>query len=518
MTTATDRRRRPGAPARTTTGAVVLCLLVVVVGSVAAGTAVAPRTATAAVGTPGATPSPVVDRRGVGQSDGPVRLYRGPGTLASSVEGTAALRRAVGDELRRSDGLVVGDLLAVRVESDRLTALLAGSGRDATDRFFGRVETTGLDFAVVESSPGPSRRQSELLLTRTNTRVLQDTGNDTVWILIDTGQALLRNRDGGDPLDRTIDDYEFEARLTVPDPAGDGDDRTLTASGALFAPSAAVTDAGAGLAVGAAQGVVGPNATRVTLHGATNHLPGTPLTVRAVRPNGTVVAERRVRARPGNATVADRPTPSPFAADLNLTALSSDDRVRLVVSDGERALSETTLFVGRPATVTNVSARLLAGGDGNRTARVGVRATVRVPDDGLLVVGDEAVSVPEDETVETLVYVDPGAVSPGGRMPVRVAWDRDGDGDRDEGEPVFEAVGRADRPENDTTRLVAVAGLPTPTADPTTAATTERSSTSLRGPTLAPRDGGESLPGFGTGATVAAVVGTLAVWRRRREE
>lgn len=440
--------------------------------------------------------------------DGGVTVLRGNASLFGAADGAADLRRARGDgRLRESDRLVAGDILVLRVRSAAFVDAIATSeGATATDRFFSLRARTDYGLAVVERAVSVSQRPTELWLNRTTTRVLTDRGNDTAWVLIDTGRTatILEDETASDDpevVERSLAAYEFTAGVVV---AGEGDDgaRSFAATGAFVPRSLGVTATGGGLRLVDDQGTVSANATRVRLSGTTTLLPGTRLRVRAARPNGSVLANATVRTRPaGNRSQGL--AVSRFETALDLSALAAEDRLTLVVTDGDRTVRRWRLFVGRAPRIETASARLVEEGD--REGQIALTVGLQVPEQGIVVVAgsDAVVRVPEGRPVTRTLYLNRSVADESGDVAVTVLWDVDRDG-------VLSGPDRGFEGADGTTldRVLPVEGLATePTTDPTTTAPP---------PTLADRESSPT-PGFGvTTVALAAILGTVALlWRRR---
>ncbi len=480
---------------------------VLILGTVAVGAALA--------GAP--TAGSALPHESPEEPDGTVTVLRGNGSLFTTLDSPEAVRRAeTDDRLWRTDRLTVGEVLVLRFRSDRVTDRFADTaGENATDRFFRLLNTSAVNLSVEGRNHGTERLPTSLALNRSNVRVLHDSANGTVVLLVDTGNVSLVDRADGSPVQRTLAHTEFEAVVEIP--AADTDRRVLVGGAAFVPPTATLQSRDASATLGVTPATIQPNATAsLALNGSTSLLPGSTLTVRAVTPNGTTLAASRVRTRAPNRTDG-RLGNTVFEATLRLGSLDASSEFDLLVTRGERMIAERRVVVGTPPRMWNTTATLVR--DGPNAGLVAVNATLRLPDAGFLLVyvdGDPVTkSVPGDQTVRKTVYVNQSAIDEEGEVYVLAVWDRNDNGVYDpRPDRLFRTsadVGAsAQDDELDTTAQVTGWPPETPTATPTVAT----------GPTTAPSPGSPdssetTTPGFGWVGTIGALGAVLLfAWRR----
>lgn len=448
--------------------------------------------------------------------DGNVTVLRADGNLVGAIDDSADLRRArTTGTVRSTTHVVPGDLLVLQFRSEHVNETFARiEGSHTTDRFFRLLNATDVNLSVEGRNYGPSQLPTELRLNRSNVAVLHDSENATFSLLIDTGNVSLVERNDGDPVRRDLAHLEFEAAVEIP--SDDGDPRILV-GGSKFRPpavSARSPDAGAHLQVTPA--TVRQNATdNLTVNATTTLLPGSNLTVRAVAPDGTILAEQRVRTREPEGA-SDQFGGSVFWTTLAVGSLDPDDEFDLVVS-GDEPIEERRVVVGAPPRMWNTTAELVT--DGEHEGQIAVSTTLELPDSGFLLVfvdGEPVTTpVPGDSRVRPTMYVDRSAVDEErGEVYVLAVWDVDGDGVHERSDRLFRTsvdVG-ASRQDSELDVLVPVEGWETETPTPSPSPTLSPPSTIMT-PTPSPTT---STPGFGLFVAAVAVVAAAVVRTRRR--
>lgn len=463
------------------------------------------------------SPREILPHEGVEDPDGNVTVFRGDGARFESMTDATALHRSRADEdLRPADFLVPGDLLALRFRSGRLNATVAATGgANATDRFFAALNTTASTFSVEGRSHGTGQLAAELQLNRTNTKVVREPANATFWVLVDTAEVRLVARSDHEPVRRDLDHLEFAALVEIPT---DGDARVLAGSSSFRPADVELRspDAGAHLASAPAT-VTAEAATGLTVNGTTPVLPGTELAIRAVAPDGTVLATDRVRTRERSQS-SDRYGPSGFETTLAVGRLDDAAAFDLVVTREGEPLAERRVVVGEAPRMWNTTARVVESG--THEGEIAVEATVRVPDDGFLVVYDDgepvSAPIPADRQARARLYVDRSAVDEDGDVYVLAVWDADGDGEHDRNpDRLFRTTANvgASAQDDELDALVPVDGWQPPT--PTATATPSPTASPTPSPTATPSPTPTTTPGFGwLAAVVGGAVAVLLRWTR----
>lgn len=367
-------------------------------------------------------------------ADGDVMILRGAEGLFERVHTPSDVRtaRAAG-RLRTHDYLTRGDTLVVRFHAPNLTRSLADTnGQNLTDRFFRHRNRTRFNFSINSTSHTAEGEPGRLWLNRTNTRVIADTANGTVWVVVDTTAAAVVSRLGRGSVRQSLDYFEFEAVVEIP--LG-GDERRILAGESKFEEKAASVRSPTVRAwSGGDPWTLPQNQTGEFVVNATTSLfPGSNVTISAVTPNGTVLAEQQVQTTDTTAPgVPDEA--SSFRTTLQIGSLSTDESFVLRLTSGNESISERYVAVGDPARLWNTSVRLLDSGP--HAGEVRVSTTINLPERGFLEVGRgdgrEIRRIPEDETVRVTVYVARSATFGDGDVWVSAVLDRDGDGEYDD--------------------------------------------------------------------------------------
>jgi hypothetical protein len=408
-------------------------------------------------------------------ADGDVTILRGAEGLFERVHTPSDVRtaRATG-HLRTHDFLTRGDTLVVQFHAPNLTRSLADTdGQNLTDRFFRYRNRTRFDFSINSTSHTASGQPARLWLNRTNTRVITDTTNGTVWVVVDTTAASVVSRYGRGDVLQTLDYFEFEAVVEIP---LDGDERRVLAGESKFEEKAASVRSPTVRAwSGGDPWTLPQNQTGEFVVNATTSLfPGSNVTITAITPNGMVLAEQQ--AQTTDATAPGVPDDaSTLRTTLRIGTLSTDESFVLRLTSGNESIFERYVAVGDPARMWNTSARLLDSGP--HAGEVRVSTTVHLPEKGFLEVGsgdDRAIRrIPEDETVRVTVYVARSATFGDGDVWVSAVLDRDGDGEFDNDDTTYSTTAdlRATDESEETDRLgvyypVANWSPPSPTPTP----------------------------------------------------
>lgn len=235
-------------------------------------------------------------------------VSRARGALFDDLTSVDALREArergdlVRSYLRVDDrgarpAFVPGDVLVVRVESERLAAALrARNGPTPTERYLDYVNRTAARLQLVQTpwTTTPERRRQRIAVNESRIRVLAE--NDTRWVLLDTGNATARYGTSGPAYDDIHGGREFGVWFDFSATAGglpavDGRPRV-----AAVHPSVEF-----GTGPGRDELYLSPTAN-ATVRVSSALAPGTAVAVRAHLPDETV--ERRVVVRGRNRTTA----------------------------------------------------------------------------------------------------------------------------------------------------------------------------------------------------------------------
>jgi hypothetical protein len=221
----------------------------------------------------------------------------------------------------------------------------------------------------------------------------------------------------------------------------------------------------------------------------TGFLPGKTITVRMTASDGTVLDEKQIKtssissARSGEETT------------LHLKDSSIDEFELVVLYDGE-VVRRHSVFDGPAPILRNLTARRVEAG-------IAVSATVRVPDEGLLLVErvgkpDATVPVPEDELVQRTIVIDESDFDKSGTTRVTVVWKRNSVRGSNRGNEVFPSIGFRE------------ISLPEETATPTQTQEVVRNSTSSATPSTT-----VGTAGFGLGQISLLGLTLFAyIWKR----
>ncbi|WP_435066276.1 PGF-CTERM sorting domain-containing protein [Halobaculum sp. EA56] len=403
--------------------ALQLALLFVVVAAPATG---------AAVVTPD-SPETALPHEEVENSDGNITVLRGPGQLYESIDAPDDLTAARdAGRVRSPQFLAPGDLLVLQFESDRVaTDYAATEGRNATDRFFTMLDSTGTNVSILGLNHGTEQLPSKLKLNRSNVKVLYEEDTDTFSLLIDTANVSVVDREDGDAIRQTLEHREIQAVLEIPT---GNETRVLTGSARFEGIGTGLRTPVNGTAIDGFRTptIAESAAEELRIVGTTPFLPNTNLTVRASVSNGSTLVVPDVETYNANDSTAGFGH-SEFNTTLPLPDADADDTVEVVVVKDGTVLTERTILIGQQPRMSNTSARLVSSGphEGN----IAITATLRLPEPGLLLmyVDGEArsVAVPEHETVERTLYVDKAAVDESGHVYVLALWDRNENGVHD---------------------------------------------------------------------------------------
>ena len=473
-----------------------------------------------------ATGVAVADHQPPDAPDGNVSVAVVEANAAGTLSNATAVRRTLAAGATFDPPyLLPGDRLLVELRSPGLTrAYEASDGANATERLFRAVNETDANLSVAQFAVTPERRQTFVSLRRSDVRVVPDPANETFFLRWNTANTTLVDDDGDRLANRDLDHLSF--RVVLEAPAGNGSRQLSTADLTFEHLDADVRAADAGspsaeFDLNSSPAVVGADGRTLSLTGTTTVRANETLTVRTVGRDGAPSASTRVRTTPTNASAALGP--SRFAATLRLGTLSTADSFRLAVDHANRTLLTRHVVVGSPPRLGNVSAAVVTEGD--RAGDVRVTATVHLPDEGLVAVGDDtrpaAAAVPADETVTRTVYAGDEAVEDG-RVFVFLLWDRDESGDLSDADESWHVQGDPDlsrrvpveTPSAETPTATEMPPTPTPTPHPPDTPTDANADDTE--PTV-PRDDRPTTttetgtPGFGVLAAVTAVVASLLV-------
>lgn len=449
--------------------------------------------------------------------DGNVTVLRGHGELVESMNDNGDLRRSrARGRVRAASHLVPGDLLVLQFRSEQVNeSFSATDGPTVTDRFFGMVETTAVNLSVEGRNHGTSQVPAELRLNQSNVAVLYDPSNATFSLLVDTHNVSLIDRNDGDPLQRDLDHLEFEA--VVRTPTDDGTRRTLVGSAEFRPAGVTVRTPTPDVSLQSTPATVSHNATKFTVNASTTLLPGSNLTVRAVTPDGTILAEQRVQTRGSNGTNVQSDS-SGFRTTLSVGPLDTKGAFDLIISQSE-PIVERRIVVGTPPQMWNTSAELVTTGE--HEGEVAVHSALRLPANGFLLVyvdGEPITKpVPEDIRTRQTMYVNRSAIDPdNGKVYVLAFWDTDADGIFEKSDRLFRTgvdVG-ASKEDSDLDTNVPVSGWSkaTPTTSPSSSPSSPMATNST---TSTPASTSNTANGFGALLAIVSIVssGLVRAWR-----
>ncbi|MFB6140603.1 MAG: hypothetical protein ABEJ26_09240 [Halosimplex sp.] len=330
----------------------------------------------------------------------------------------------------RENTVVYGDTLVVEIRSASLNDSIASAdGADATERFFAALNDSETNLTV-RALVGPERRQYDIALERSETRVVRDGPNATTYAVVDTSGLVLTERGDDERYPSFPDEDDFEVTLERPDAP------TLEDRFTFVGPAATVRSPSAGLRLsGWGPARIDEGASDVILTGYTNLLPGRTAEVEAVGPNGTVLATAAVTTTENGTADADpERSRSDFEALLGDVSAAEHDRFTLRMASGNRTVWERRVVVGPEPRWSNITATAVETGDDSWTLRV--NASVLVPDRALFGVdldsGDENYGriavAPEGRSEQTVAFEGLDG-SPSGSVEIELLWDADGNGE-----------------------------------------------------------------------------------------
>lgn len=457
----------------------------------------------------------------IDDADGNVTVLRGSASLFGTLQSSSEIRSArANGSLQDDPVLVAGDLLVAAFDSSRfLDRLEAAEGDNTTDRFFAVRNTSDTDFDLEGRSHGTSQLPADIGLNRSNTVVVADRANDTVWVQVDTTRVDLVERDDRESLHRDLHYFEFEAVVVLS--TDGGDDRVLTGEARFLPPMADMRSPDAGTYLQSRPATIRQNETStLTVRGTTPLLDGTVINVSAIRPDGQVIAADRVRTGTSNESIASAGY-SEYEATLPLGGIDEDAEFDLGISQSNRTVERSRVAVGDPARMWNLSATYQT--DGDHAGMIAVSATLSVPDSGLLQVQSrdyaELWDLPADRTIRRTVYVPRKAVTDEGAVYVLAMWDANDNGMLDSGtERLFwtSADIGASRTDDELDALVTVSDVPeTPTTTSTTSttSTTATPSTEQRPTTTGTTETSTTIPGFGWVVGLVAIASAVLLSR-----
>jgi hypothetical protein len=342
-------------------------------------------------------PEPNGDRR-----IGGIETRRGTASLATDLRTAADIRGAAATDRLVESALVVGGEVAVlTVRSERLaSAYENASGGTPTERLRRAVNATGGRFTLTPRLEGNAQaaRDQGILLSGPGVRTLPATANDTVHVVVNTGEA--RVREGSDTVAlANATRTDFEPVLVLPGGTPERYEGRLS----LTAPDADIRVArnGNGSAEGQRRLAVVGTDGRFVVRAPTNLAPGSRLTLR-VRAGNRTVATRTVRAAASDREVVGaRAGPGSVNATFDVGPRSAGEALTVEAHRNGTRLDRLPVLVGQPATLRDVTARRV--GSESEGSRVRFAATVRYPAPGYVIVrgvdGYEGVAVPAGERV-----------------------------------------------------------------------------------------------------------------------
>ncbi|WP_276258579.1 PGF-CTERM sorting domain-containing protein [Haloglomus litoreum] len=447
-----------------------------------------------------AEPEPEPDER--------IPVYRAAPSLADDLRTAGELRRGIrGDRLERSEMVVPDEVAVVRLRSARLDRAYANaSGANATQRLLRAANATGGSFAIVtervrltsETAVRSGARPGVVLLGP-GVRTVADRGNDTFFVVLDTGRARLRTGNGTVPL-AADPETTLRPSLTVP-----GGEPERYVGRLIVRPLAGSIAVARNASVDGARqvAVIGTDGVFVARVGS-NLAVGSALTLR-VRADGETLARRTVRV---DRERADRPEGDPDAT-FDLGTQPAGRRLNLTLAQNGTTFHSMTVLVGQRPTLRDATARRVRGGPEGSTVRFGV--TARFPAPGYVVVQNRSgryvgFPVRAGEPVRVNGTVRIRERDDGGSRPVQLiaVYDSNGNG-RFDGPRTSDEI---DLPfqSDEGGILVQTVRLPPPSPTPTVTAPPP-------GTTIAVDEG---QPGFGPLVALLGMLGVVCLLGARR--
>jgi hypothetical protein len=449
--------------------------------------------------------------------DREIATYRAAPALAGELRTAGELRRGIGArELERSSVVVPDEVAVLELRSARLARAYANAtGPNATRRLLRAANATGGRFAVIAERPGgpepvdggtetetDSGAPPGVALLGPGVSTVADRGNDTFYLVLDTGR--MRLREGGETVPPANDsDIFLRPSLTVPG----GDPERYEGRLVVGEPDGVVAVARNASVDGTRElAVVGTDGTFVARVGS-NLAVNSELTLR-VQSGDETLAQRTFPAERGT---LDRPEGPPDAT-FDLGPLPAGRTLTLTLARNGTTFHRAEALVGERPTLRDAIVRRVRRGPEGSTIRFGV--TAHFPGPGYVVVQNRSgryiafpVTAGEPVRVNGTIPIQPRDEE--APRPVRLiaVYDsnRNGQFDGPGGD------GPTDRPfpSDDGQLLARTAQLPPPSPTPTVTAPPP-------GTTLSVTDAG--APGFGPLAAlfgVLGLVGLLAVRRGR---
>lgn len=355
-------------------------------------------------------------------------VYRGDASTFDELTSYHSVQTSIeAGHLVESHEFYPGNTLAVEVQSSELVASISSAvGESPTDRFFS-VWSQNTSVFELRRVAGPSDPKTVLQITRSNTRVIVDEYNETVFVLFDTSNTTQLGTYGGDELGYPI---QGTYNVTIqPTP----NETRMAETIQLLSPSPNVTSSLANLTLERDEpDRVESIPTKIPVRVETGLLPGKSVTVSAVTLDGTVLDRKRINTSSigGGRSVGE--------TTLHLENTSVDEFELIVVHDGE-AIRRHSVFDGPPPILRNLTVRRVESG-------IAVSATVRVPDEGAFLIerigrSDVTVSVPEDELVRRTVVLKESDFDNDGETRVTLLWTQASAQSADLTQVVFPSIG-----------------------------------------------------------------------------
>jgi len=447
--------------------------------------------------------------------DREIATYRAAPALAGELRTAGELRRGIGArELEQSSVVVPDEVVVLELRSARLArAYENATGSNATRRLLRAANATGGRFAVItersddlETVDGGTETEVDsgatpgVALLGPGVSTVADRGNDTFYLVLDTGRARLRQ---GDETVRLANQSRTFLRPSLTVPGGDPEryqGRLVvgTPDGVVAVARNASVDGARELAV---VGTDGAFVARVGSNLAVN----SELTLRVQSGNETL-AQRTFPAERGT---LDRPEGTPDAT-FDLGSQPAGRMLTLTLARNGTTFHRAEVLVGQRPTLRDATVRRVRRGPEGSTIRFGV--TARFPAPGFVVVQNRSggyaafpVTAGEPVRVNGTIPIQPRDEE--APRPVRLiaVYDsnRNGQFDGPGGD------GSTDRPfpSEDGQLLARTVQLPPPSPTPTVTAPPP-------GTTLSVTDAG--APGFGPLAALLGVLGLVGLLAARR--
>lgn len=371
------------------------------------------------------------------ESGGNVTVLDATGVVADRIDDAEDVRRLQADgtleTVGEDDQVVTGDTLVVRIRSEVVDeAFDETDGQNTTDRFFRMLDETATNVSV-RALVGPNRQPYEFALERSDSHVVRDDANATVYVVVDTRDVVLTELDISERIDFEPSEDHFRVEVETRDDAGK---HTFEDEFTFAFPDATVESTTERLRfAGGGPARVDANVSTLGLSGATNLLPKSEVTVEAVGPNGTTLATTGVLTSEYTDRNASRAVAqSAFEATLRDVPAGEYRWFRLRATGQNTTLWDRRVVVGPEPRWSNLSATALGTDGSDWTLRVD--SSLRLPDQGIVrielrMVDDRLtreVAVPAGRSHQE-IYVRNVSSPPEGEVEIEVIWDSNGDGE-----------------------------------------------------------------------------------------